>query len=103
GGRAVCAYRLGGSGLRSRVGNTASPEASAAALSVQETPERLARVALRLLRYPGLGCPIEPVICPRIKVKLDRHPGAAQPIRVDHVFLEEEIEAADRDVGRGQA
>src|SRR6185312_521294 len=72
-------------------------------LSVQEAAQRLARVALGLLGNARVRHPIEAVIRPRIDVKLDRHPGAVQPIRIDHVFFKEEIETADRDVGRRQA
>ena len=40
---------------------------------------------------------------PGIHVKLDRHPGTAQAIRIGHVFFEEEIKTADRNVGWRQA
>jgi len=72
-------------------------------LSVQEAPQRLAIVVLSLLGHAGIRCPIEAMIRPRIHVKLDRHPGAAQSIRIGHVFFEEEIKATDRNVGWRQA
>src|SRR4051812_4057917 len=72
-------------------------------LSVQETAQRLASVVLGLLGYAGIRHPVEAVICPRIDMKLDRHPGAAQSIRIDHVFFEEEIKTANRNVGWRQA
>jgi len=68
-------------------------------LSVQESSQRLAIVVLGLLGHAGIRYPIEAVIRPRIHVKLDRHPGAAQSIRIDHVFFEEEIKTADRNEG----
>ena len=72
-------------------------------LSVQEAPQRFAIVALGLLGHAGIRCLIEAVIRPRVHVKLDRHPGSAQAIRIDHVFFEEEIKTADRNVGWRQA
>ena len=63
-------------------------------LSVQEATQRLAVVVLGLLGNAGIRYPIEAVIRPRIHVKLDRHPGAAQSIRICHVFFEEEIQTA---------
>src|SRR5205814_5415034 len=70
------------------------------ALSVQESSQRLAIVVLCLLGHAGIRYPIEAVIRPRIHVKLDRHPGAAQSIRIDHVFFAEEIKTANRNVAR---
>jgi len=70
---------------------------------VQEASQRLAIVVLGLLGHAGIRCPIEAVIRPRIHVKLDRHPGAAQSIRISHVFFEEQIKTADRNVGWRQA
>jgi hypothetical protein len=72
-------------------------------LSVQEATQRLAVVVLGLLGNPGIRSPIEAVIRPRIHVNLDRHPGAAQSIRINHVFFEEEIKTADRNIGWRQA
>ena len=72
-------------------------------LSVQEATQRLAVVVLGLLGNAGIRSPIEAVIRPRIHVKLDRHPGAAQSVRIDHVFFEEEIKTANRNVGWRQA
>ena len=43
------------------------------ALSVQEASQRFASVTISLLGHAGIRCPIEPVICPRVHVKLDRH------------------------------
>ena len=68
-------------------------------LSMQEASQRLAIVVLGLPGHAGIRCPVEAMIRPRIHVKLDRHPGAAQSIRIGHVFLEEEIKTADRNVG----
>jgi hypothetical protein len=56
---------------------------------VQEASQRLAIVVLGLLGHAGIRCPIEAVIRPRIYVKLDRHPGAAQSICIGYVFFEE--------------
>src|SRR5215471_2275044 len=72
-------------------------------LSVQEASQRLAIVVLGLLGHAGIRYWIEAVIRPRIHVKLDRHPGAAQSVRIDHVFFEEEIKTANRNVGWRQA
>ena len=72
-------------------------------LSVQETTQRLAVVVLGLLGNAGIRSPIEAVIRPRIHVKLDRHPSAAQSVRIDHVFFEEEIKTANPNVGWRQA
>ena len=47
---------------------------------MQEVSQRLAIVVLGLPGHAGIRCPIEAVIRPRIHVKLDRHPGAAQSI-----------------------
>src|SRR5438067_94112 len=71
-------------------------------LSVQKASQRLTSVVLGLLGHAGIRYPIQAVIRPRIHVKLDRHPGAAQSIRIDHVFFEEEIKTANRNVGRRQ-
>ena len=60
-------------------------------LSVQEAAQRLAIVVLGLLGHASIRCPIEAVIRARIHVKLDRHPGTPQSIRVGYVFFEEEI------------
>ena len=65
-------------------------------LSLQEASQRLASVVLGLPGHAGIRCPIKAVIRPRIDVQLDRHPGAAQSIRIGQVFFEEEIETADR-------
>src|SRR3981081_679540 len=54
-------------------------------LSVQEATQRLAVVVLGLLGNAGIRSPIEAVIRPRIHVKLDGHPSAAQSVRIDHV------------------
>ena len=70
---------------------------------MQEASQRLAIVVLGLPGHAGIRCPIEAVIRPGIHVKLDRHPGAAQSIRIGHVFFEEEIKTADRNVGWRQA
>ena len=70
---------------------------------MQEAAQRLAIVVLGLLGNAGIRYPIEAVICPWIHVKLDRHPGAAQSIRINHVFFEEEIKTADRNAGWRQA
>ena len=72
-------------------------------LSVQKASQRLVRVVLGLLCHTGIRYPVEAVICRRIYVELDRHPGAAQSIRINHVLFEEEIETANRNVGRRQA
>jgi len=64
-------------------------------LSVQEASQRLARIVLSLPGHTGVRYPIKAVIRPRIHMKLDRHSGAAQSIRVNHVFLEEEIEPSN--------
>ena len=72
-------------------------------LSVQEASQRLARVMLGLPGHAGTRCSIEAVIRPRIYVKLDRHPGAAQSIRIVYVFFDEEIKTADGNVGWRQA
>ena len=66
---------------------------------MQEAAQRLAIVVLGLLGNAGIRYPVEAVIRPRIHVKLDRHPGAAQSIRIDHVFFKEEIKTANRNVG----
>ena len=70
---------------------------------MQEASQRLASVVLGLPGHAGTRCSIEAVIRPRIHVKLDRQPGAAQSIRIGHVFFEEEIKTADRNVGWRQA
>ena len=70
---------------------------------MQEATQRLAVVVLGLLGNAGIRYPIEAVIRPRIHVKLDRHPGATQSIRINHVFFEEEIKTADRYIGWRQA
>jgi hypothetical protein len=70
---------------------------------VQEASQRLARVVLGLLGHPGIRYPIEAVMRSRVHVKLDRHPGAAQSIRIDDIFFEEEIKTANRNVGWRQA
>ena len=57
---------------------------------MQEAPQRLAIVVLSVLGHAGIRCPIEAMIRPRIHVKLDRHPRAAQSIRIDDVFFKEE-------------
>ena len=62
---------------------------------MQEASQCLAIVVLGLLGYAGIRCPIEAVIRPRIHVKLDWDPGAAQSIRIGHVFFEEEIKTVD--------
>src|SRR5260370_19540914 len=72
-------------------------------LSVQKASQRLAIVVLGLLGHAGIRYPVETVIRPRIHVELDRHPGAAQSIRIDHVFFQEEIKTTDRNVGWRQA
>ena len=68
---------------------------------MQEAPQRLASVVLSLLGHASIRRTIEAVIRPRIHVELDRHSGAAQSIRIGQIFFEEEIEAADRNVGWG--
>src|SRR5262249_40740942 len=73
------------------------------ALSVQEAAQRLASVMLGLLSNAGIRYPIEAVIRPRIYMKLDRHPSATQSIRISHVFFQEKIKTADRNVGWRQA
>ena len=65
---------------------------------MQEAAQRLAIVVLGLLGNAGIRYPIEAVIRPRIHVKLDRHPRAAQSICIDHVFFKEEIKTANRNV-----
>ena len=72
-------------------------------LSVQEASQRLASVVLGLPGHAGIRCTIEAVIRPRIHVQLDRYSGSAQSIRIGHVFFEEEIKAANRNVGWRQA
>jgi hypothetical protein len=67
-------------------------------LSMQEAPQRLTRVVLGLPGRAGIRRTIKAVIRPRIRVQLDRYPGAAQSIRIGHVFFEEEIETPDRNV-----
>src|SRR4051812_14503054 len=79
-----------------RVRRRTEPPVRDPILSVQEASQRRASIVLRLLGHAGIRYPVEAVICPRIHVELDRHPGAAQSIRIDHVFFEEEIETADR-------
>jgi len=66
---------------------------------VQEATQRLASVVLGLLRNAGIGYPIEAVICPRVQVKLGRHPGAAQSVGINQVFFKKEIETANRNIG----
>ena len=68
-------------------------------LPVQEASQRLTSVALGLLGQAGIRYPVKAVTCPRIEVELDRHPSAAQSIRIHHVFFKEEIETADRNEG----
>ena len=70
---------------------------------MQEAAQRLAIVVLGLLGNPGICYAIEAVIGPRIQVKLDRHPGAAQSVRIGQVFFEEKVKTADRNVGWRQA
>ena len=70
---------------------------------MQEASQRLAGIVLGLLGHASIRYSVEAVICPRIDMKLDRYPGAAQSIRIDRVFFEEEIKTADRNVGRRQA
>jgi hypothetical protein len=65
---------------------------------VQEATQRLASVVLGLLGNAGVRYPIEAVIRPRIHMKLDRHPGAAQSVRINQVFFKEEIKTANRNV-----
>ena len=72
-------------------------------LSVQEAPQRLARVVLGLLRYASVRRTIEAVIRPWIYVKCNRNARPAQSVRIGHVLFEEEIETADRNVGWRQA
>ena len=60
-------------------------------LTVQEASQRFASVVLGLLGHACIRYPIEAMIRSRIYVELDRHPGAAQSIRIDHVFFEEGI------------
>src|ERR1700757_5244040 len=75
------------------------PGAKQKGLSVQEASQRLTSVVLGLLGNAGIRYAIKAVIRPRIDVKLDRHPRAAQSIRIDHVFFKEEIKTANRNVG----
>jgi hypothetical protein len=56
-------------------------------LSVQEASQRLTSVVLGLLGHASIHCAIEPVIRPRIDMEFDRHPGAAQSIRIGQVFF----------------
>jgi hypothetical protein len=70
---------------------------------VQEAPQCLARIVLGLSGHPGIRRTIEAVIRSRIQVKFDRDFGPAQSIRIGHVFFEEEIKTADRNVGWRQA
>ena len=70
---------------------------------MQEASQRLTSVVLGLPGHAGIRRTIEAVIRPRIHVQLDRYSGAAQSIRIGQVFFEEEIEAADRNVGRRQS
>ena len=67
-------------------------------LSVQEAPQRLACRAPPP-GHAGIRRAIEPVKRSRVHVKFDRHTGPAQSIRIGHVFFEEEVKAADRNVG----
>jgi len=73
------------------------------ALSVQEASQRFASVTLSLLGHAGIRCPIEPVIRPRVHVKLDWNSRTAQAFHIRHVFFEEEIKTADRYIGWRQA
>ena len=70
---------------------------------MQEASQRLAGIVLGLLGHASIRYSVEAVICPRIDMKLDWYPGAAQSIRIDHVFFEEEIKTADRNLGWRQA
>ena len=70
---------------------------------MQEAAQRFARVALGLLSHAGIRYPVKAVIRPRIHMKLDRHSGAAQSIRINQVFFKEEIETADQNIGWRQA
>src|SRR5215469_9181681 len=72
-------------------------------LSVQEPSQRLSSVALGLPGHTSIRRTIEAVIRPWIHVQLDRYSGAAQSIRIGQVFIKEEIETADRNVGWRQA
>src|SRR3954451_1039122 len=87
-----------GRGARSRNGGPGR-----LGLSVQETSQRLASIALGLFGHAGIRRAIEAVIRPWIYVQLDRYSGAAQSIRIGQVFFEEEIEITDRNVGWRQA
>ena len=66
---------------------------------MQEAPQSLASVTLGLSGHAGTRGLVKAMIRPRIHVKLARHRCPAQPIRVNHVFFEEETKTADRDVG----
>jgi hypothetical protein len=66
----------------------------AAALSMEEASQRLARVVLGLPGHASIHRTIEAVIRSWIYVELDRHSGAAQSIRVGQILFEKEIEAA---------
>ena len=66
---------------------------------MQEAPQRLTRVVLGLSGHAGIRRTIEPVKRSRVQVKFDRHAGPAQSIRIGHVFFEEEIKTAERNVG----
>src|SRR5215469_8027024 len=91
-------------GVRSRCPRFAEAEGvKARVLSVQEAAQRLAIVVLGLLGHARSRYPIEAVIRPRIHVKLDRHPRAAQSIRIDHVFFKEEIKTSNRNADWRQA
>src|SRR4051794_9944396 len=83
-----------GRGARSRNGGPGR-----LGLSVQETSQRLASIALGLFGHAGIRRAIEAVIRPWIYVQLDRYSGGAQSIRIGQVFFEEEIEITDRNVG----
>ena len=68
---------------------------------MQEATQRLAVVVLGLLGDAGIGSPIEAVIRPRIHVKLDRHPGAAEAVLCDEheaeqcrIFVQKRLPAA---------
>ena len=66
---------------------------------MQEAAQGLASVVLGLPGDASIRYPIEAMVRPRVQVELDSYTGAAQPIRIDHVFFEKEIKPADRDVG----
>ena len=70
---------------------------------MQEASQCRASVVLGLLGHAGIRYPVEAVIRPGVQVELDWHARAAQSISIDHVFFEEEIKTANRNVGWRQA